>query len=59
MPMTRREALLSGGIAAVGTLPAFGNTLALPVTQSEVASAKLACLTDFEPVAKARMPLPA
>jgi len=59
MPITRRQALLSGGIAAVGSFAAFGSPAGSSAPKAEPMGLELACLTDFEPAAKARMPLPA
>jgi isopentenyl diphosphate isomerase/L-lactate dehydrogenase-like FMN-dependent dehydrogenase len=59
MPFTRRQALLAGGIAAAGSLPALEAPVASSARQPQLIGPELACLTDFEPVAKARMPLPA
>ena len=57
MPITRRQALVSAGaFAAASTLPLEGRTRL--VTSNDVnaeTSAEPVCLTDFEPLAKAKM----
>lgn len=61
MPFTRREALLSvGALVAAGSVP-LANTMAQeaspPTQASPAAASEPVCLADFEPLAKAKMPV--
>ncbi len=61
MPITRREALVSAGVIAAGSLlpPASAPTSEIPIANSALQSSELnqeiACLTDFEPLAKQKV----
>jgi 4-hydroxymandelate oxidase len=61
VPFTRREALLSvGALVAAGSVP-LANTMAQeaspPTQASPAAASEPVCLADFEPLAKAKMPV--
>ena len=59
MGITRREVLLSAGIATVaGALPGLRDAQAVESSSGGMGP-ELACLTDFEPIAKLKMPSPA
>jgi 4-hydroxymandelate oxidase len=61
MPITRREALVSAGVIAAGSLlpPASASVTEIPLPDGAIQSAELnqqiACLTDFEPLAKQKV----
>ena len=56
MAITRREALLSAGmIAAAGVLPSASQSQPDPPTSPASLGSEYACVTDFEPTAKAKM----
>jgi 4-hydroxymandelate oxidase len=57
-PITRRKALMSAGaLAAAGLLPAAAQTASAPQRDASAVAdpADLVCLTDFEPLAQAKM----
>ncbi|MFZ0819700.1 MAG: alpha-hydroxy acid oxidase [Candidatus Acidiferrales bacterium] len=61
MPITRREALVSAGVIAAGSLlpPASASVAEIPLPdaapQASELNQQIACLTDFEPLAKQRV----
>ncbi len=61
MPFTRREALLSvGALVAAGSVPlarAMAREASPPTQASPAAASEPVCLADFEPLAKAKMPV--
>ncbi len=59
MPFTRREALVSAGVIAAGGLLHPASALEIPIADAALQSSELnqeiACLTDFEPLAKQKV----
>ncbi|HEV3219500.1 MAG TPA: alpha-hydroxy acid oxidase [Candidatus Acidoferrales bacterium] len=59
MPITRREALVSAGVIAAGSLLPPPTTKEIPVADAALQSSDLnqeiVCLTDFEPLAKQKV----
>lgn len=61
MPFTRREALVSAGALVAACSVPFANSMAqeaaTPPQASPAAASEPVCLADFEPLAKAKMPV--
>ncbi len=61
MPFTRREALMSAGALVAACSVPFANSMAqeaaTPPQASPAAASEPVCLADFEPLAKAKMPV--
>ncbi len=59
MPITRREALVSAGVIAAGSLLPPASASEIPAAdaalQSSEMSSEIVCLTDFEPLAKQKV----